>query len=79
MWQKWTFHRGIVRGGKSLAAGGAPQRAAGQQGAQVGAMLPHNEYNFAVTMETWCSVSSILSHICQLVFVIHYLMLISST
>ncbi|XP_035438167.1 REST corepressor 3 isoform X1 [Spodoptera frugiperda] len=32
--KKWTFHRGIVRGGKSLAAGGAPQRAAGQQGAQ---------------------------------------------
>ncbi|XP_075976786.1 REST corepressor isoform X2 [Anticarsia gemmatalis] len=32
--KKWTFHRGIVRGGKSLAAGGASQRAAGQQGAQ---------------------------------------------
>ncbi|CAB3244479.1 unnamed protein product [Arctia plantaginis] len=32
--KKWTFHRGIVRGGKPLAAGGATQRAAGLQGAQ---------------------------------------------
>lgn len=35
LWQKWTYHRGIVRGGKPEDAGAASLRASGQPAAQV--------------------------------------------